>query len=183
MKKLVALLLALVMVLGCTAALAEIHGMGSVTKIAAPKNAADGNDGSQQINTTFCAVALDADNKIVAVSFDVAQNTVKWNEKSEGTTPETDNPPTKLEKKEAYGMKATSAGKGSITVNAAAGGEWYEQAAFLESYCIGKTLDEVISGIAMGEDNYPTGADVVVGITIHVNELIEALGIAIMNAK
>lgn len=183
MKKLLALVLALVMVIGCTAALADKAGLGAVTNIAAAKNAADGNDGSQQINTTMCAVVLDDAGKIIAISFDVAQDSVKWNEKGEGTVEAVTDTPSKLEKKEAYGMKKTSADKGVITVNAELGGEWYEQAAFLEEYCIGKTYDEIVAGIAMGEDHYPTGVDVVVGITIHVNDFIDALAKAIANAK
>jgi len=184
MKKLLALVLATTMLLSCTAALADIHGLGSVTSYNAGTAAADGNDGKQQINTTMCAVALDDDLKITFVKFDVAQNDVVWNDKGEPVVdPATAKTPTKDQKKEEYGMKARSAQLGIITVNETPGGEWYEQAAFLEEYCIGRTLDEIVEGIAMNEDNYPTGADVIVGITIHVNEFIEALSIAIENAK
>lgn len=187
MKKLLALVLALVMVLGCTAALAEKAGLGSVTSFGSSTASAvkaDEKDGAVQINTTMAAVVLNDDGTIKSVSFDVAQNSVKWDAEGQLKTDiATADVRTKAEKKEDYGMKATSAGKAIINVNAEAGGEFYEQAAFFEAYCVGKTLDEVIAGVAMDDSHYPTAADVVVGITIHVNEFIDALAKAIENAK
>lgn len=42
MKKIVALVMALVMVLGCTAALADTYGLGISSSIGSSKDAADG---------------------------------------------------------------------------------------------------------------------------------------------
>ena len=61
MKKIVALVLALVMVLGCTAALADTYGLGISSSIGSSKDAADGKDGNAQVDSTVCALAVDAD--------------------------------------------------------------------------------------------------------------------------
>jgi hypothetical protein len=183
MKKWVALLLALVLMVSCTAALADTYGLGSVTGRSDTNGDKDeGKNGQAQFNTTMAAVALNDEGKFIWVKIDVAQNTVQIDYEGQVVPAADLSFPTKEEKKEAYNMKATSAGRGNITVNAELGGEWYEQAAFFEEYCVGKTLEEVITGIAMVE-NYPTAPDVIVGITIHINEFIEALEKAVANAK
>ena len=76
MKKIVALVMALVMVLGCTAALADTYGLGISSSIGSSKDAADGQDGKAQVDSTVCALAVDADGKIVSCLFDVAQTKI-----------------------------------------------------------------------------------------------------------
>lgn len=173
MKKLVALVLSLVMVLGCTAALADKVGLGSVTSIGSIADAADGANGKGQVNTTIAAVLVDDEGKVISVSFDVAQNSIVWDDKGAAVTEATTEAPTKLEKGDAYNMKPASP----------IGKEWFEQAAFFEEYCVGKTVEEIVAGIAADEAGYPTGADVVVGATMHLNEFVAALEKAIANAK
>ena len=64
-----------------------------------------------------------------------------------------------------YGMRgASSIGK-----------EWNEQADALAAYCVGKTYEEVVAGVAADEKGYPTSADVVSGCTMKVNAFLKAL--------
>jgi len=186
MKKWVSLVLALTMMALCTFALAEgiVFGLGSVTNRSdTPGDKEDGKNNRCEFNTTFAAVAMDLDGRFIWVKFDVAQNRVDFDFEGNALPAPDEAFPTKAEKLFAYNMKNTSASRGNINVNEEPGGEWFEQAAFFEAYCVGKTLEEVISGVAIGEDNYPTGPDVLAGITIHINEFIEALHKAVADAK
>ena len=51
------------------------------------------------------------------------------------------------------------------------GKEWYEQAAAFEKFAVGKTADELAA--AVGEDGYPTDADLSAGCTIIVNAIVD----------
>ena len=86
--------------------------------------------GLAQVDACAAAVILDAEGKIVAVKIDVAQS--KMDVTDGQVDPEAEFL-TKLEKGDAYGMKAY----GNATY------EWYEQAAAFEQYCIGKTGEEI----------------------------------------
>ncbi len=176
MKKLVALVLSLVLVLGCTAALADKAGLGSITSIGSLGNADADNKGKGQINTTMCAVVVDDEGKIVSVSFDVAQNSINWDATGAVLTEANTDAPSKLDKKEGYNMKPASP----------IGKEWYEQNAFFEEYCVGKTLEEIVAGIAAEGSTdglHPSGADVIVGCTMQLGDFVKALEEAIANAK
>lgn len=169
MKKIVSLLLTvLILTLACTAALADIHGLGIYTTIGSSKSAAEGKDGTAQVDSTICAVALDDDNKIVAISFDVAQTRVAFNDKGEVTADLTADIKSKTELADEYGMKKASPIEKEI----------HEQIAALEAWCIGKTADEIVTGIAAGDD-----ADLLAGCTIKLEGYVAALAKAVMNAK
>ncbi len=62
------------------------------------------------------------------------------------------------------------------------GKEWNEQADAFEAYVIGKTVEEV-KGIALGDDGKATEADLTASVTVHINEFIEAIEKAVANAK
>jgi len=68
MKKILALTLVLVMVAGCGAPTLKL-GLGMVGNTSI--TAAGEKDGKTQVDATGCAVALDANGKIVNVSWDV----------------------------------------------------------------------------------------------------------------
>ena len=96
-------------------------GLGIVTN-----EVAKDPEGHYLVNTTFAVVGLDKDGKIKDVAFDVAQ-----------CLPDHPGPVTqsKKDQKDSYGMKkASSIGK-----------EWHEQIDAFETFCIGKTVDEVLA--------------------------------------
>lgn len=69
-----------------------------------------------------------------------------------------------MEKGLEYGMKGASP----------IGKEWDEQATFLADFCVGKTLEEVVAGVAE-VDGYASSEDVKAGCTMHVTDFIVAL--------
>ena len=126
MKKIVALVLALVMVLGCTAALADTYGLGISSSIGSSKDAADGQDGKAQVDSTVCALAVDADGKIVSCLFDVAQTKIGFSAAGAITADKTAEVKSKQELGDDYGMRGASA----------IGKEWNEQADALAAQVI-----------------------------------------------
>ncbi len=111
-----------------------------------------------EVDTTVTALALDKDGKIVWANVDVQQ-----------TKPDTTEFRSKLEKKEDYNMKGASP----------IGKEWYEQAAGLEEYLVGKTLADV-KAIELGEANGHTdvpveGSDLAAVCTISLTDVMSAL--------
>ena len=115
---------------------------------------------------------------ITAVSFDIAQNKIGFDAAGALTSELTGEHPTKKELGDAYGMKgATSIGK-----------EWYEQAEALEAWCIGKTVEEVVSmpTYDKGDGHHtqvPDDVDLKSGCTIDVGNFLQALQKAADNAK
>lgn len=138
-------------------------GLGVVTADVAKNEYTD----KYQINTTFAAVGLDSDGKIVDISVDVAQS-----------EPDADSPVTKSKKdlKEDYGMKDASGIKK----------EWYEQIAAFEEYCKGKTADEVakIETEKNDEGNQmpKSGSDLAAGCTMAIDSFQAAVAKAVENA-
>ena len=169
MKKIIALALAALLVLSMTSAFAAT-GLGSYTKTTSTPATADAA-ASVAVNTTMCAVTLDAEGKIVDIDFDVIQPKSNW----ETAVVETQ---TKLELKEGYGMARVSA----------IGKEYYEQIAALEAWCIGKTVDQVLTMPVMdrGDGSHthvPTDVDLAAGCTISVADHLKALEKAAADAK
>ncbi|MCD7839986.1 MAG: hypothetical protein LUG46_05080 [Erysipelotrichaceae bacterium] len=110
------------------------------------------------LDTTMIVFALDSDSKVVTAILDIAQID------NEGETLQT-----KLERGDDYGMKDYSASLGNID----GGGEWYEQAAAFEEYCVGKTVDE-INATEVDESGYATGEDLTSSCTINLSAILEA---------
>ncbi|MEG1875564.1 MAG: hypothetical protein RR185_08345 [Angelakisella sp.] len=130
MKKLIALTLVLVLVAGCSAPTVKM-GLGMVSNVSI--TAAGEKDGKTQVDSTACAVTVDANNKIVAISWDVTQGAAKFNTKGEAVSEAAQNIKSKKELQGEYGMKKASA----------IGKEWFEQIAALEAYAVGKTVADV----------------------------------------
>lgn len=169
MKKIltVAVMTALLLAIATTAMAAT--GLGSVTSVKlTPAGASAGN---VSVNTTMCAVTLDDAGKIVAVQFDVVQPAGAFD--ATGAAAEFNaTPQTKNEIKEGYGMKAISP----------IGLEWYEQMDKLEDWCIGKTVEQVLS-MELNEKGVPTDADLVSGCTVHINDQLVSLQKAAASAR
>lgn len=148
-----------------------VSGLGMIAKVTGT-DAADEDPAASESDVTACAVALDADGKIVAISFDVAQCKA---DAAEGV------PAFKAaassSKKELgfdYNMKKFA----PATV-----GEWFEQIAALEAYCIGKTPAEVLEmplgTNSVGYDGTPADADLMSACTIKVTDFLAALANAL----
>lgn len=182
MKKTIALILSLVLVLSLSAvASAELLGLGVVTNIGSVKEAAvkDGEkyDGQGQVNSVICTVVLD-DNKVIkAVQFDTVQTKLTFNGEGKLTNDLEAAILTKIEKGEAYGMKGASA----------IGKEWFEQIAEFEKYIIGKTIEEVLAIPTYERDanhkRVPDVADLKTTVTIDIGGYVDALVKAVANAK
>ena len=176
MKKIltVALMTALLLAIATTAMAAT--GLGSITSVSLTP--AGASNGSVSVNTTMCAVTLDEAGKIVAVKFDVVQPKAAFDATGAASGELNAAPQTKKELKEGYGMKRVS----SI------GKEWYEQAAALEEWCIGKTVEEVLGmkTFDRGDGSHtmvPDEADLKAGCTITVGDYLKALVNAAANAQ
>ena len=165
------------LMLSLSAGALAASGLGSVTSMSGSEAAAD-KAGSATVNTTMCALELDDAGKITAVSFDIAQNKIGFDAAGALTSELTGEHPTKKELGDAYGMKgATSIGK-----------EWYEQAEALEAWCIGKTVEDVVSmpTYDKGDGHHtqvPDDVDLKSGCTIDVGNFLQALQKAADNAK
>ena len=150
-------------------------GLGMVTAMSGT-DAEDEDPAKTQADVTAVALALDSEGKIVAISIDVVQ---AKGEVAEGVVSVPDSFKTKRELGNDYNMLAYS--------NPKAVGEWYEQAAAFEAYCIGKTPAEV-AGMALGENAHgytdaPAVEELKSTCTISVTAFLNAIAKAAANAK
>lgn len=119
-------------------------------------------NGSNKVETTFFAAAVDAEGKVVAASSDCVEVSFSFDQTGKSTFDASKEVLSKKEKGDNYGMKAYG---GSAK-------EWYEQAAAFDALCIGKTAKE-IEGL-MGSD-YKGSAEVqAAGCTIYVSGFVKA---------
>ena len=192
MKKLLAMLLALVMVLSFAACAAEEEveepveetpveetpveeevetaatytlGLGTVVSQTVGEKA--------QVDATFASVVLDAEGTIVAIDLDVAQS--KGVKDDAGVyTAEGFDARTKTEKGPDYGM----------TVASPIGAEWDAQMAAFEAWAIGKTV-EYVTGVELVEHNGHNVAmnetDLYAGCTMDITAFQAALADALNN--
>ena len=177
MKKILTTVLLIMALLAIATSAMAATGLGAITSVKLAPATADAA-GSVSVNTTMCAVTLDDAGKIVAVKFDVVQPKAAFDATGAASGELNAAPQTKKELKEGYGMKRVS----SI------GKEWYEQAAALEEWCIGKTLDEVLGmkTFDRGDGSHtmvPDEADLKAGCTITVGDYLKALANAVADAK
>lgn len=178
MKKRISVLVAAVLALGCLATAcgstdtnSEVKvGLGLHTDFSYGSSSATAEaDGKAQADLHIAAVTVDADGKIVDVKVDAIQVSATFDATGVITSDVASAWQTKKELGDNYNMK---------TYNPEAAGEWYEQATAFESWCKGKTADEVQA--ALGSDGYP--ASDIVGCTIKVNGLVPAVVKAVNNA-
>lgn len=165
MKKTLFALIAMMLLVSISLSAFAATGLGSHTEITTKAATAEAN-GTVQADTTMCAVTIDENGKIVSVSFDVIQAKSAFDAAGAAAVDATQQPQTKMELKEGYNMlKASPIGK-----------EYYEQMYAFEAWCVGKTLEEVVT---LSADD----ADLKAGCTVHVDAHLIALEKAIANAK
>lgn len=165
MKKLLAIVLALVLTLGCTAALADTYGLGISSSIGSSKDATAEKDGTAQVDSTVCALVVGDDGKIVSCLFDVAQTKVAYSAAGVITADKTAEIKSKMELGADYNMKPASP----------IGKEWNEQATALAEYCVGKTLEEVLAAVTSDETGHCNAEDLKTSCTMAVGGLLTAL--------
>ena len=175
MKKLLSITLCIVMLFslallaGCSSEPETLKfGLGTISYVDDVKNADGATNGSVAASTTFAAVTLDADGKIVNCKIDAIDCTLAFT--SKGKFVEATNLATKQELGEKYGMKAAGAKL-----------EWNEQADAFAKVTIGKTLQDVKALIA--DDGKGNDEVITAGCTIYVSDFIKAVEEAVENAK
>ena len=143
-------------------------GVGSVTSVSGRAATADAA-GRIETNVTFMGVAMDKDGKVLVAQLDVAQNQGTFD--TMGAIVKAEAAPTKKEKGADYGMKGASA----------IGKEWFEQAAGLEAYLVGKTAAEV-EAIEIDAEGVPVAEDLKTSISVGIDEYLAAFAKAVANA-
>ena len=125
-------------------------------------DATEDKDGSNQVDTTFFAAAVNAEGKVVAAASDCVQVKFTFDTKGASTFDATKAISTKKEAGANYGMVAYGG----------AAKEWNEQAAAFDALCVGKTVEE-IKGLMLETGK---GNDDVVnaGCTIYVDGFVKA---------
>ncbi len=152
------------------------YGLGMVTKIGSVADATAEKAGAAQVNTTVASLVLDADGKIVSVTWDVQQTKIQFSLEGKPVDLPTELL-TKLEKGAAYGMiKASAIGK-----------EWNEQIAAFAEYVKGKTVEEVLSIPVYERDEshkaVPDVEELKASVSISVGDYLESLKKAADAAK
>ncbi len=146
-------------------------GLGNVVSIAKSVGATAEAAGAAQTDNVMVAVTLDESGKIVGVVIDTAQVKIDVDAKGAITSDTAAALKSKVELGDEYGMKSASG----------IGKEWYEQAAALAQWMIGKTVDEV-AGMQISAEGTPAEADLTSSVTVHVGDYIKALQKAAANA-
>ena len=126
-------------------------------------DATEDKNGSNELNTTFFAVAVNSKGKVVASSTDCVQVKFTFDQNGASTYDATKAVSSKKELGDAYGMKSEWGSKI---------GEWYEQAAAFDATCQGKTLSEIealVLDTGKGNDEL-----VKAGCTIIVSDFVKA---------
>ncbi|MDD6683815.1 MAG: hypothetical protein PUE61_11760 [Clostridiales bacterium] len=169
MRKMLALLLALLMIVSCIPALAEDAavktGLSFVTSVSSSK------DGQAQANIAITAVTVDDNGVITACAIDYIQAKIAFDENGKLTTDKATEFLSKNELGDGYGMrKASSIAK-----------EWNEQAAAFAAYCVGKTLEEV-KNMPVNDKNKPADVDLAASCTLAVSEFLPGVEDAVNNA-
>lgn len=145
-------------------------GLGHVISIAKSSDAADDKGPAGQVDTTLVAAGFDNDGKVVKVTIDVAQTKVGFDTDLQLTSDINEAGKTKVELGDEYGMKKASGIEK----------EWFEQAAALEEWMVGKTIDE-IKGMELN-DGVPAEAELTSSVTVGVDAYLAALEEAYNNA-
>ena len=177
MKKTLALLVALILVIGLTTVSVSAEGdlkvgLAAVSSLANSKSAAADADGLAQTDAEVVAVTVDQDGKIVDCKIDGIQAKINFSADGQLKTDVATTFPTKNEIGADYGMaKASPIGK-----------EWNEQVASLAEYIKGKTLDEVLA-IGLDDQKHATDAALTASFTIRIDTYVAAIAKAVQNAQ
>ena len=155
-------------------------GLGTIISVSKSKSVAVENgkssDALGEADVTMVAVTVDSNGKIVGVCIDQAQPKVNFNAQGLLTTDISTVQKTKVELGDNYGMKKASG----------IGKEWYEEAAALGNWMLGKTAQQVLSmKTKQGGDHpgVPDEADLTSSVTISVTDILAAFNKAVSNAS
>jgi len=162
MKKILALVAALMMLLCSVSALAEgglYLGSATVTSVADSTDATAEADGKIVAYTHVASVVVDENGVISAALIDAIQAQVKVNAEGKITSDKEAPVLSKNEKLEGYGMKGVSP----------IGKEWYEQMEGLENWLVGKTVADLKAAIE-GKDE-----TLLAVCTVSMDEIVEVL--------
>jgi hypothetical protein len=176
------LMLAATALAGCksTPTIAKI-GLGHITSIAKSADLKVNDDGtktgpSAQVDTVVAAVGFDKDGKVLKVAIDTSQSKVAYDANLALTTDVSAPGKTKVELGDAYGMGKVSSIKK----------EWYQQAAELEKWMVGKTVAQIKAmKTKQRDESHPAVPDVpelTSLVTITVQDYIAAVEEAYNNA-
>ncbi|MDO4712103.1 MAG: hypothetical protein Q4A75_09005 [Peptostreptococcaceae bacterium] len=147
-------------------------GLGVITSLERSKDATADADGQAQVSSMVAAVLVAEDGKILKVAIDGIQTKIDFGADGKIKTDLAQVFESKVTLGDSYGMKK----------NSGIGKEWYEQMAAFEAYAQGKTIEE-LKGISVTEEGRPAGDDLKTSVTVHVNEVIEVIELAVNNAK
>lgn len=125
-------------------------------------DATEDKAGSNKVETTLFAAAVNAEGKVVAATSDSVEVSFTFDTAGKSTFDTTKEVLSKKQKGDSYGMKSEYGSKK----------EWYEHAAAFDAACIGKTASE-IAGLA--DTSGKVGADLqAAGCTINVSGFVKA---------
>ena len=146
-------------------------GLAIVANAAESKNAGD-EDGEAKYDVTIVGVTVDDNGVILSCVIDSVGTSVKFDATGVITSDIFAEILTKNELGESYGMKAYGGAKY----------EWYEQAAALAQYAVGKTVEELKAG-AVGEAGKAVDVDLAATATIYLGGYVSAIEKAVQNAQ
>ena len=146
-------------------------GLAIVANAAESKSASDA-DGEAKYDVTIVAVTVDDKGVIHSCIIDSIGTGVTFSADGVITSDLAAEILTKNELGDSYGMKAYGGAKY----------EWYEQAAALAQYAVGKTIDELKNG-AVNESGKAADADLASTATIYLGGYVSAIEKAVSNAK
>lgn len=146
-------------------------GFAVISSTEKSTQAAEGG-GAAQADSTFVAVTVNNDGRIIKCFIDGVQTKINFNSSGKITTSLDTTVRSKLELGDEYGMrKASPIGK-----------EWNEQIMVLSDYVQGKTVAE-IRGISLNEKKFPTDQELASSVTIAIMGYIDAIEKAVDNAQ
>lgn len=124
--------------------------------------------GKVEAYSFYSVLSVDAAGKITSAILDASQGTVAFDASGKITSDLEAAQASKNELGDDYNMKG----------NSGIGKEWNEQAAFFAESLKGKTVSDV-NGIALDDGGHVTDADLLSGVTVHVNEMISVVNNAL----
>ena len=125
-------------------------------------DATEEKDGSNQVETTIFAAAMDAEGKVLVAASDCVQVKFTFNATGAST----------LDTAKAISSKREAGANYGMVAYGGAAKEWFEQADAFNALCVGKTATEIKALCAA--DNYGTDEVKTAGCTILVNGLTKA---------